>query len=43
MVGLSPLKKVTIAFRMLTYGLPTHLVDLEKSEIKKLILRFEIR
>ncbi|KAL0675322.1 hypothetical protein Bca4012_003303 [Brassica carinata] len=43
MVGLSSLQKVTAAFRMLAYGLPAHLVDLEKSKIKKLILRFKIR
>ena len=38
-VGLSSLQKVTDTFRMLAYGLPAHLVDLEKSKIKKLILR----
>ncbi|KAL0827095.1 hypothetical protein Bca101_050772 [Brassica carinata] len=43
MVGLSSLEKVTAAFRMLAYGLPAHLVDLEKSKIKKLILCFDIR
>ena len=42
MIGLSSLQKLTIAFRMLAYGLPTHLVYLEKSEIKKLILYFKI-
>ena len=42
-VVLSSLQKVTAAFRMLAYGLPAHLVDLEKSKIKKLILGFEIR
>ena len=41
MVGLSSLQKVTAAFQMLAYGLPAHLV-IEKSKIKKLILRFEI-
>ena len=43
MVGLSFLQKVTAAFRMLAYGIPTHLVDLEKLKIKKFILCFEIR
>ena len=41
-VGLSSQQKVTATFRMLAYGLPVHLVDLEKSKIKKSILCFEI-
>ena len=42
MVGLSSLQNVTAAFRMLADGLHAHLVDLEKSKIKNLILCFEI-
>ncbi|KAL0760757.1 hypothetical protein Bca101_076907 [Brassica carinata] len=38
-VGLSSLQKVTAAFRMLAYGLPAHLVELEKSKINMLRIR----